>query len=260
MRLFYRFCFVFFICGSVLAASTPNQGVLISVNGDVQIKVKKNRKTVIAKKDMTVFEGDRITTKDKSTATLRLFDGSELKISEKTKFVLTALQKPTEQTKIIKFKLLIGKLFAEVKKLTTSESAFEIEAGGVVCGVRGTKFSMENNGAPKPKVILQVFDGSVYAIDGKGNHYIFNPGPPIQFQGGTKSGDSGKPNDQSNDDKKKPNKTSDGGGSSDTGASTSLNDLSNQFQTGVLVNGDNTLNNPSVLGSVQVNVHPQLGY
>src|ERR1043165_5376074 len=137
MRLFYL-CFAFLISGVVLAASTPTQGVFTSVKGDVQVKFKKNKKTKAAQKDLTVFEGDTVTTKGGSEATIRFFDGSELKISQNTKFTLTALKKPTEQDKVIKFKLFIGKLVAEVKKLTTSKSSFEIEAGGVVCGVRGT--------------------------------------------------------------------------------------------------------------------------
>ncbi len=123
--------------------STPNQGVLTLVNGKVQIKSKSGKKTRTAKKNATVVEGERIVTGTSAQATLQLFDGSELSISPKTDFQLTKLQKPSAEDKVIQFKLFVGRLFASVKKLASSRSSFEIEAGGVVCGVRGTKFAFE---------------------------------------------------------------------------------------------------------------------
>ncbi len=163
------------------ADSTPNQGIFTSVSGKVKVKTKKGHKTKTAKKEMTVFEGDRIIAGDDGKATLRLFDGSSLDISPKTEFVLSKIRKSDDNGKTLSFKLVVGQLLAAVEKLTTSNSSFEIEAGGVVCGVRGTKFSMQCDGKSKPEVQLHVFEGVVYSIDGHGNKYFFHPGPPIKF-------------------------------------------------------------------------------
>ena len=185
MRLLIQFCMAFLVAGMVWADATTNQGVFTSVSGNVQV-LRLNQQVVQAQKDLTVFEGEKVATGDNASAVLRLFDGSEMTISPKTQFTLAALQKPSEDDKVIKFQLIIGKLLAVVKKLTTAHSTFEIEAGGVVCGVRGTQFSMNCSGGSKPQVVVEVIEGSVYTIDGHGNHFICKPGPVMTFLNGSK--------------------------------------------------------------------------
>ncbi len=159
-------------------ASAVNQAVFTSVKGKVQVRKKAGQKPRTVQKDSTALEGETILTGPDSRAALRLVDGSELKVDPKTTFRLTKLQTPTLKDKIFRFKLLVGKLFAKVKKLASSKSSFEIEAGGVVCGVRGTEYSMfydPNTG----KVDVLVLDGTVWAASG-GQTQVFGPG-----QGGT---------------------------------------------------------------------------
>ena len=230
-------CFILVLLASPLLAVNPsvsslnNQAIFKSVNGEVQVKTKKgHKKTIVAQKKLIVGEGDRIITQKDSSAVLSLFDGSELTVLPKTDFVLSKLEKPTAQDKILQFKLFVGKLVAEVQKLTTSSSSFEIEAGGVVCGVRGTHFSMESDGHHHPQVLLQVFSGSVYTIDGHGNHYIFNQGPPIKFINGLPIQIPNNPNNPNN-------------------LTTGLKDLNHQFTSSILINGQHTLG--SVQGTVK---------
>jgi hypothetical protein len=221
--------------------SDQNQGIFTAVTGKVEVKTKKGHKTKTAEKDLTVFQGDRIITQDGSSATLRLFDGSTLDISPNTEFVLSKLQKPTDTTqdKILQFKLVIGQLLAAVQKLTTSKSSFEIEAGGVVCGVRGTKFSFSCDGKRNPQVQLHVFEGIVYAIDGKGNKFFFHPGSFIKFE-----------NDIQTDISKTSNPPNDNN-------TTGLNDLNQQFQSNIAVNQNKILN--SVQGGTNVTIKPYVG-
>ncbi len=237
-------------CGQVMAATqavstNPNQGVFTSVDGKVEIRGGKGHKVREAKKDSTVIEGEKIVTSDNSTATLKLFDGSELKVSPKTEFGLTKLQKTSVQDKVIQFKLLVGKLFAQVKKLASAKSSFEIEAGGVVCGVRGTSYSVETTQTQNGKsqqVLVQVTDGSVLTTDLDGHHFIINPGPPVKFINGIQftipSGQGGTNPNQGN------------------GSTTGLNDLNGQFTNQIKNNGDKNRNDGSVNGvNVNVNVH-----
>ncbi len=240
---------IFILMGLITAplfaadASAPNQGIFTSVTGKVTVKTKKGHKTKKAQKDLTVSEGDRVIANDDAKATIRLFDGSSLEVSPKTEFVLSKLQKPTEQDKTIKFKLIVGELLAAVEKLTTSKSSFEIEAGGVVCGVRGTKFSMNCDGKHNPQVQLHVFEGIVYTIDGKGNKFLFHPGPPIKFVNAQQS-DNGKPNappsGNNNNDKNK-----------------GLNDLNGQFQSNIGLNQNKTLN--TTQGGTNITIKPVVG-
>jgi len=222
--------------------SDANQGIFTAVTGKVEVKTKKGHKTKAAEKDMTVFQGDRIITQDQSSAILRLFDGSTLTISPGTEFVLSKLQKPTDATqdKILQFKLIVGQLLAAVQKLTTSKSSFEIEAGGVVCGVRGTKFSFESDGKPQPQIKLKVFEGVVYAIDTKGNKFFFHPGSYVKFE-----------NDIQTDISKLSNP------SNGNNNSTGLNDLNQQFKSNIDVNQNKTLN--SVQGGSNVTIKPYVG-
>ena len=167
---------------SVLWADVPapvNQGVFTSVTGKVQVKKKKKSRQV--HKDSTVKEGDRIVTGPKSSAVLRLFDGSELSISADSSLGLTKLQKPTETDKLMKFKLFVGRFLAKVQKLASAKSSFEVEAGGVVCGVRGTQFEMGFN-PNTGKVGLDVTEGSVW-VTSDGQTHTFGAGQQGVFNG-----------------------------------------------------------------------------
>lgn len=234
------------ISGPVLAApsnnsSKPNQGIFTSVHGKVQIKSKSGNKTRVAKKDSTVLEGEKITTGKDSGAVLRLFDGSELKVSSKTEFWLSKLQAPSVKDKIIKFKLAFGQLAAKVKKLASSKSSFEIEAGGVVCGVRGTEYTYTYDPETN-KVTVKVLEGTVF-MNSNGQTYLFTAGQTIEFNNGQPS-----PN---NPTSQPPGKDTDKG---KTDGSSSLADLNQQFGNGLSVNGDNSFTDPAVEGSVKLNV------
>ncbi len=250
-------------CGRVMGATTapattPNQGMFTAVNGKVQVKAKKGKKTRSAKKDTTVIEGEQIKTDSNSSATLRLFEGSELQISPNTQFALSKLQQPTLQDKVIRFKLLVGKLFAKVKKLATSKSSFEIEAGGVVCGVRGTQYSYSYDPVTN-QVTVHVDEGTVY-LNSNGHTYIFTAGQTGTFDNG-KPGKSNSGQSNGEDNGKKGDK-----GGKQTGIS-NLGDLNQQFVNGISINPKDQNNNPivgnanstltdsGVEGSIKINVH-----
>jgi hypothetical protein len=243
------------------------------VKGKVRVKSKDRKKTREARKDSTVLEGERVLTDDFSSATLRFLDGTEVKVAPKTEFILAKLQAPTAKDKVINIKLAFGKLLAKVKKLASSKSSFEIEAGGVVCGVRGTQYSYSYD--PKTKIVtVKVLEGTVFMNSG-GQTYLFTAGqtiefnngkpspnnPPGQSQGGDK--DKGKDEgggDDDGDDKGDKGKERGGhGGDEDADAgedygTSSLADLNEQFGDGLSVNGDNSFTDPSVEGAVRLNV------
>lgn len=141
----------------------------------------------------------------------------------------------------MKFKLFLGKIFASVQKLASSKSSFEIEAGGVVCGVRGTQFTMDYDpGDGHVQVFCQ--EGSVFT-DANGNITIVPAGHGASFTNGNldKGNQGNNGNGKGNDNK--------------GGSTTGLSDLNNQFMGGVLVNGDNTFTDPAVKGAVKLLIH-----
>src|SRR5581483_9279065 len=89
---------------------------------------------------------------------------------------------PSLTDKILKFKLIVGQIFASVKKLTTSKSSFETEAGGVICGVRGTEYSMFFDPATG-KVNVVVLDGAVWVTSG-GQTIIYHGGQSGNYTNG----------------------------------------------------------------------------
>ena len=60
-------------------------------------------------------------------------------------------------------KLIAGKILSEVEKLSESHSTFEIEAGGVVCAVRGASFEVEKQDGD---VLTTTYNGSVAVQNG----------------------------------------------------------------------------------------------
>jgi hypothetical protein len=252
MKRFFLPVILFILASSVALAGTV-EGVLTSVNGKVQIKNKSGKKTRTAKKDSTVVEGERIVTGTDAKATLQLFDGSQLDISPKTDFQLTKLEKPSAEDKVIQFKLFVGRLFASVKKLASSKSSFEVEAGGVVCGVRGTKFAFEFDPG-KNHVGLRVDEGTVYT-NWNGHTNLFNAGQNADFTNGNLTGNQGGNNNGGGNGGKGGN---DQGGNPNGGGA--LADLGHQFGLGLGQGHHNGFTDPSVEGSlhlgVQVNVPP----
>ncbi len=174
-RLLTLITFLLILPGLALA---DTGAVFTSVTGTVTFTTAKSHKAHPAKVNGQVSEGDRIEAGADGQATLKLFDGSQLQISPNTGFTVEKLQQPGPKDKVIQFKLELGKLLASVSKLLTSKSSFEIEAGGVVCGVRGTEYSMFYDPSTG-KVDVLVLDGTVWST-ANGQTQEFHAG-----QGGT---------------------------------------------------------------------------
>jgi len=207
-------------------------GTFISVSGTVKIKQQNGGNTLLAKVGSVVKQGERVVTDKDSTAVLQFFDGSQLTVKPQTDFWLSKLKAPSPQDKILKFKMLLGSLLAQVTKLNSSNSSFEVEAGGVVCGVRGTKFGMDFD-PDHHKVTVNVTDGTVWCANG--NHIqIFTAG-----QGGVFLNGNWLPPGP-------PHKPGDG--------NESLGDLNNLFLNTILVNHDNTFTDPSIGGDGSLRV------
>ena len=106
----------------------------------------------------TLETGDTLIALDNSQATLNLNDVTAVHVSEGTTVKIADLEPNATQGFISRLELTSGKILSEVEKLDASHSTFEVESGGVVCGVRGTAFEVQNQDG---QVITNTFHGAV---------------------------------------------------------------------------------------------------
>ena len=229
----------------VLAAATD--AVFLSVSGKVTVKNPAGKVRVL-QSNSTAAEGETVQVGEDGKASLVFFDGSTLDAKPHTQFVLATLQKPSSDEKKLRFTLLFGGLLARVQKLMTATSQFEIEAGGIVCGVRGTEFSLDYD--PSMGLVdLKVLEGSVYAKTGgitttvpAGQERKFlNGSPMVRGNGAFSTRSSLQPNGTI--------RTLDPGN-----ISLALDDLSSQFMGTLSINGNGGLKAPALGGSLQSGV------
>ena len=181
-KAFLAFSLIFSVRLAALAASSQDSGVLTQVSGNVTVKNKSGQALASVKNGSKVQEGDRVQTSANSQTTVRFFDGSQLAISQNSNIQMTRIRKLPGQDKVLRFKLLVGKMMATVQKLASSKSSFEVEAGGVVCGVRGTQYSVQYD-PTTGKVNVQVLDGTVW-VDANGKTFTFGAGQGGSFTNG----------------------------------------------------------------------------
>jgi len=192
----------------------------------------------------TLETGDTVATGEKASVVVTTLDGSTLTLSAHSQVTLVAHQKPEGGSILLRARLVLGEVLCRVRKLVGTQSRFELKAGGVVCGVRGTKFSLSYD-PPHDLAVLKVLDGTVWSdlkgqlkTHGKGENVEFhdgdskpwNPTPPV------------KPKDRIDGLSRK-----------------TLEDLKQALGRGLGTDADNSLTDPAVQGGVRLKVNIRLG-
>jgi hypothetical protein len=118
-------------------------------------------------------EADEIKTGADSKGYLEFQNGGVVEVGANSDVKVKQLEVSSEDLKA-RFLLAWGKFRAKVKKLASSQSSFEVEAGGVVAGVRGTVFGVEYDKA-KQKVDAETYEGSIFTRAG-GNEQVVDKG------------------------------------------------------------------------------------
>jgi hypothetical protein len=132
---------------------------LAEAKGDVKVVHKGNKAK--AAPPQAVEKDDRIVTGKDGTAYLQIRSGGTIEISPKSDVKVEKFEADPKALKA-RFKLAFGRMRTVLKKFASSRSTFEIEAGGVVCGVRGTAFEVDHD-KDKKNVRAKTFEGSVWA-------------------------------------------------------------------------------------------------
>lgn len=175
--MFPFFLLFLFVTASPLSAAAP-EASFQNVRGKVLWFAPGKAEARIARVGEVLPSGARVEVGESSSARLQTFEGATVDLSSGTRMILEEL-KQDGRNRTVRWKLLIGRVFAKIQELWTEKSTFEIEAGGVVCGVRGTEFQMDFDG--KDKLILEVLKGKVWsqAKNGLREH---EPGSRAEFR------------------------------------------------------------------------------
>ncbi len=136
----------------------PEPAIVMAVTGQAQVRVKSSGYRVPLQAQTLIRVGDEITTQNGST-TVRLADGSMLRIEENSHLVFNRLTQ-FGRTGMVDTGLRLerGEVSAEVEPLSEGGSRFEIHTPSTVAAVRGTSFALQS--APG-MTRLQVTEGVV---------------------------------------------------------------------------------------------------
>jgi hypothetical protein len=155
--LYFLLCFLIFsipIGGECQAADPGNaapepvQYVLEDIQGSgVQVLETGADQWAPGQEGEVLESGDELKTGPDSQATLMLQSDTSVQVSPNSDVKIDQIADNRQGGFFSKIKITAGRLLADVKKhLDESQSTFEVEANGVVCGVRGTAFEVNAQG------------------------------------------------------------------------------------------------------------------
>lgn len=147
--------------GLVTAAEQPS--------GEAQVTMLEGSAQALgagATKGRSIRKGDRLAKDqevrvgERSRIELRFPDGTVMRFSEKSSVKLNDVYyNKASGDKSVKVDLSLGKLWAKVKKLTTTDSRVEVKTTNAVAGVRGTVYRV--NVEEDKSALVKVYDGAV---------------------------------------------------------------------------------------------------
>jgi ferric-dicitrate binding protein FerR (iron transport regulator) len=146
------------------AESGSNDAVVTVIQGSARVYAKGNTTGQLLKKGDTLSRNSEVKVAERSRMEIRFPDGTIMRLSEKSRWKMDELayNKQTNE-KNIKVGLSAGKLWANVKKLTSPSSAVEVRTSNAVAGVRGTEYRVNVN--DDKSVMVKVYDGTVYVAN-----------------------------------------------------------------------------------------------
>lgn len=169
-------------CQTTAASSDPVEYIVEDIQGPNVKVMEENSNTWDAAQEGQVLEtGDEIKVGDNSEATLTMQSDTQVHLSADTDLKVGQIEPNADNGFFSRLVVIAGTILADVKKnLMDSHSSFEVEAGGVVCGVRGTAFEVSNNNGD---VETLTHEGQV-AMSSGGETHLVSAGNASSFHGG----------------------------------------------------------------------------
>lgn len=131
-----------------------------SFRGSVALRKKDKQVWEGLKRDSKIQEGDEVLTLEQSYVVLAFPDGSKTRVTENTQVLFERLRRAKDGRLLVSLVIKKGGTYNVVQKMMAG-SSFEVKAGSVTAGVRGTTFGVEYYDE-KPRV--KVWDGEVFAF------------------------------------------------------------------------------------------------
>ena len=151
------FSFLFLLVSPLRAEVEPSLEDLLPVyfialiqgEGNVQILREGETQWRRAKEGTRLEEGDRILAGDGTEVILSLLSETLVHLDENTELTIIRLEENSSDGFVSRLRLFTGSVLCDVKKnLSHNGSKFEVDAGGIVCRVRGTVFEVDSNSDP----------------------------------------------------------------------------------------------------------------
>jgi ferric-dicitrate binding protein FerR (iron transport regulator) len=147
-----------FSAASVFADESA--AVVTRLDGKAFVSTRGGKTGAPLKKNDKIMKGQEVKVGEKSRIELKYPDGTVMRFAELSTIRIDDITYDSKtQSKKVKVDLGGGKLWANVKKLVTSDSKVEVKTVNAVAGVRGTVYRVnvdEDNSA-----LVKVYDGSV---------------------------------------------------------------------------------------------------
>jgi len=163
----YR-CFVFTVALVVLFSfhayagrTVRNDATVTMIHGAAYAHTTGEKAAVPIKKNDTLSKDQEVRVGKKSRIEIRFPDGTMMRLAENSRIHLREIPYDKKQgSKKLKVDLLLGKLWANVRRLLTPDSAVEVKTANAVAGVRGTVYRV--NVEEDTSAMVKVYEGSVF--------------------------------------------------------------------------------------------------
>lgn len=145
--------------GAPLEVASPLVGI-VYLDGKVEVRTGEGSWRAAAVGDV-LREGDGLRTGEASSAVLVLWDKTAMKIAPETRIAVVDL---AENGGLVRrFRLEVGRVWADVQKSLGGSSTFEVEGPQAVAAVKGTSFEMVADG---DETEIYVWEGIVEGRSG----------------------------------------------------------------------------------------------
>ncbi len=149
---------------------------------DVQVLEDGSQNWEKAQEGQEVESGDQVKTGDNSQANLMLESETTVHLDSNSTIKVDQVTSNENGGFLSRLDMLAGNLLADVKKnLQESNSTFEVDANGVVCGVRGTAFEVGFNGG---EIQTSTHEGKVEVVDRDHQSHFVEAGNASTFNNG----------------------------------------------------------------------------
>ena len=142
------------------AQADDTAAIVTMIDGKAHVYNKGDSTGTPLKRKDPVRTGQEIRVGERSRLELKYPDGTFMRFSERSTVKMEELSYDRKtQEKSVRVSMVIGKLWARVKRLMTTDSRVEVKTVNAVAGVRGTTYRVnveEDNSA-----LIRVYDGSV---------------------------------------------------------------------------------------------------